>query len=124
MDLVSNSTCDSTSTRKLILNRQSLALALYFASRGVGQVRPTPEDDAVPYTSPARVLINGLGSDELLGGYGRHRTAFNIGGWASVIEEASNLVCLILIMLNPTEFHSCNLKSTAYQIVTSVGTIE
>ncbi|KAK0473189.1 asparagine synthase-domain-containing protein [Armillaria novae-zelandiae] len=49
----------------------SLALALYFASRGVGHVQP------VAYTSPARVLLNGLGSDELLGGYGRHRSAFN-----------------------------------------------
>ena len=31
--------------------------------------------------------MNGLGSDELLGGYGRHRTAFNTGGWKSVLEE-------------------------------------
>ncbi|KAJ3736991.1 asparagine synthase-domain-containing protein [Lentinula guzmanii] len=65
----------------------SLALALYFASRGVGQVRSNPTDEPVPYTSPARVLINGLGSDELLGGYGRHRSAYKTGGWAAVIEE-------------------------------------
>ncbi|KAJ3894064.1 asparagine synthase-domain-containing protein [Lentinula edodes] len=65
----------------------SLALALYFASRGIGQIRSKPEDDPTPYTSTARVLINGLGSDELLGGYGRHRTAFNTGGWAAVVEE-------------------------------------
>ncbi|KAJ3883112.1 asparagine synthase-domain-containing protein [Lentinula edodes] len=65
----------------------SLALALYFASRGIGQIRSKPEDDPTPYTSAARVLINGLGSDELLGGYGRHRTAFNTGGWAAVVEE-------------------------------------
>ncbi|KAJ3855169.1 asparagine synthase-domain-containing protein [Lentinula lateritia] len=65
----------------------SLALALYFASRGIGQIRSKPEDDPTPYTSTARVLINGLGSDELLGGYGRHRTAFNTGGWAAVVDE-------------------------------------
>ncbi|KAF8898510.1 asparagine synthase-domain-containing protein [Infundibulicybe gibba] len=65
----------------------SLALALYFASRGVGQIRGTTEAEARPYSSPARVLLNGLGSDELLGGYGRHRTAFEIGGWEGVIEE-------------------------------------
>ncbi|KAF5382945.1 hypothetical protein D9757_006339 [Collybiopsis confluens] len=65
----------------------SLAIALYFASRGIGQIRTRQEDQPIPYVSPAKVLINGLGSDELLGGYGRHRTAFNVRGWHSVIEE-------------------------------------
>ncbi len=72
----------------------SLALALYFASRGIGQVRSTPEEDAVPYTSPARVLLNGLGSDELLGGYGRHRSAYNTGGWARVNEEVISAIAV------------------------------
>lgn len=45
----------------------------------------------MPYTSTARVLLNGLGSDELLGGYGRHRTAFNTGGWQAVIEEVLDI---------------------------------
>ncbi|KAF8219244.1 hypothetical protein L208DRAFT_1427107 [Tricholoma matsutake] len=65
----------------------SLALALYFASRGIGQVRSSPDAESKQYTSTARVLLNGLGSDELLGGYGRHRSAFTTGGWKSVIEE-------------------------------------
>ncbi|KAK0208534.1 asparagine synthase-domain-containing protein [Desarmillaria ectypa] len=65
----------------------SLALALYFASRGVGHVRAYPGAEYVAYTSPARVLLNGLGSDELLGGYGRHRSAFNSGSWQAVISE-------------------------------------
>ncbi|KAH9996543.1 asparagine synthase-domain-containing protein, partial [Russula vinacea] len=65
----------------------SLAMALYFAARGVGKVRSGPEAQPEPYTSPARVLLNGLGSDELLGGYGRHRTAFGAGGWPAVIDE-------------------------------------
>lgn len=63
----------------------SLGLALFFASGGVGQIRKG--DTYVPYTSSARVLLNGLGSDELLGGYGRHRSVFNEGGWPAVINE-------------------------------------
>ncbi|KIJ68621.1 hypothetical protein HYDPIDRAFT_179694 [Hydnomerulius pinastri MD-312] len=65
----------------------SLAMALYFAARGVGRVRDSPTSGYRPYTSPARVLLNGLGSDELLGGYGRHRTAFTMRGWQGVIDE-------------------------------------
>lgn len=65
----------------------SLALALYFASRGIGQVKVDPKADPVPYTSEARVVISGLGSDELLGGYGRHRSVFKTGGWPAVISE-------------------------------------
>ncbi|KAJ7655074.1 asparagine synthase-domain-containing protein [Mycena polygramma] len=65
----------------------SLAMALYFASSGKGTVRDHPDAEPVAYTSPARVLLNGLGSDELLGGYGRHRTAYGTGGWEAVIDE-------------------------------------
>ncbi|KAI0048394.1 hypothetical protein FA95DRAFT_1588690 [Auriscalpium vulgare] len=65
----------------------SLAMALYFASRGVGQFRSDPDAEPEAFTSHARVLLNGLGSDELLGGYGRHRTAYNTGGWQAVIDE-------------------------------------
>ena len=39
---------------------QSLALALYFASRGIGFVRDSPEGEKVPYTSTARVLVSDL----------------------------------------------------------------
>ena len=70
---------------------QSLAVALYFAARGIGKVRSYPEAEATPYMSTARVLLNGLGSDELLGGYGRHRTAFRCGGWQAVVDEVSHL---------------------------------
>ncbi|KAF9243921.1 asparagine synthase-domain-containing protein [Melanogaster broomeanus] len=65
----------------------SLAIALHFASRGIGRIRDSPTTDYSPYTSPARVLLNGLGSDELLGGYSRHRTAFKARGWQGVIDE-------------------------------------
>ncbi|KAG8914781.1 hypothetical protein FRC00_010802, partial [Tulasnella sp. 408] len=53
----------------------SLALALFFASRGIGHVTNS-DGTSTPYTSQARVLLSGLGSDELLGGYSRHRKAF------------------------------------------------
>jgi asparagine synthetase B (glutamine-hydrolysing) len=42
------------------------------------------------YVSPAKVLLSGLGSDELLGGYSRHKIAYNQGGWDGLISEASN----------------------------------
>jgi asparagine synthetase B (glutamine-hydrolysing) len=77
-------------------------MALYFAARGVGKVRNSPEAQPEPYTSPARVLLNGLGADELLGGYGRHRTAFKAGGWPAVIDEVgqqrSHVVVNILVI--------------------------
>ncbi|GAA5952035.1 hypothetical protein JCM3765_005177 [Sporobolomyces pararoseus] len=56
----------------------SIAIAFYFASRGKGTLAndslPTSEE---PYTSTSRVLLSGLGADELLGGYSRHRKAYN-----------------------------------------------
>jgi asparagine synthetase B (glutamine-hydrolysing) len=70
----------------------SLANALYFASRGVGHIHCEAGEDALPYTSPARVLLSGLGSDELLGGYGRHRTTFKCGSWPALIDE----VCIFV----------------------------
>lgn len=72
--------------------QQSLAAALYFAARGHGQVRNAATTEARPYTSPARVLLNGLGSDELLGGYGRFRTAYKAAGWQAIVDEVSTPV--------------------------------
>ncbi|CAH7689466.1 asparagine synthase-domain-containing protein [Phakopsora pachyrhizi] len=53
----------------------SIAAALYFAARGI-----------------ARVLISGLGADELLGGYSRHRLAFlttslSSNNWERLLDE-------------------------------------
>ena len=87
--------------RNLYTNdHQSLAIALYFAARGIGEVRDNPGAGSKPYTSPARVLLNGLGSDELLGGYGRHRTAFKAAGWQAVIDEVSRKVNPLDVQLN------------------------
>ncbi|CAE6536819.1 unnamed protein product [Rhizoctonia solani] len=64
----------------------SLANALYFASRGKGVIYGSEGES---YTSPAKVLLSGLGSDELLGGYSRHKIAYNQGGWDGLVSEAS-----------------------------------
>jgi asparagine synthetase B (glutamine-hydrolysing) len=59
----------------------SIALAFYFASRGQGTT------DHGDYTTPARILLSGLGADELLGGYTRHSTAFRRAGYPSLLDE-------------------------------------
>ncbi|WFC95673.1 hypothetical protein MBRA1_002326 [Malassezia brasiliensis] len=59
----------------------SIAAALYFAARAEGHV------DGAAYTSPARVFLSGLGADELLGGYARHRQAFRRGHWDALCAE-------------------------------------
>ncbi|WFD34852.1 hypothetical protein MCUN1_001696 [Malassezia cuniculi] len=51
----------------------SIGAALYFAGRAHST------DNGAPYVSPARVFLSGLGADELLGGYSRHRQAFKRG---------------------------------------------
>ena len=60
--------------------------ALYFAARGKGTVR-TPQDEMVPHTTAARVLLSGLGADELFGGYTRHYNAFRRDGYHGLLDE-------------------------------------
>lgn len=56
----------------------SIALAFYFASRGRG-------DDN--YESPSKVLISGLGADELFGGYTRHTSRLRQSGYDILADE-------------------------------------
>jgi asparagine synthetase B (glutamine-hydrolysing) len=65
----------------------SIAYALYFAARGSGQATTNLGHTPVPYTTRARVLLSGLGADELFGGYTRHATAFNRNGYPGLLAE-------------------------------------
>lgn len=65
----------------------SIAYALYFAARGQGNSQASPDTQPQSYTTTARVLLSGLGADELFGGYIRHETSFNRQGYAGLIDE-------------------------------------
>ncbi|OKL59967.1 hypothetical protein UA08_04611 [Talaromyces atroroseus] len=66
----------------------SIAGALYFASRGQGNVANDDDiNDTATYTTTARVLLSGLGADELFAGYGRHGIAFARKGFQGLIDE-------------------------------------
>ncbi|CAG7974480.1 unnamed protein product [Penicillium salamii] len=66
----------------------SIACALYFASRAHGSATTDPLiHSGSPYTSSSRVLLSGLGADELFAGYGRHGVAFTRGGFDALIAE-------------------------------------
>ncbi|KAJ8682475.1 hypothetical protein QAD02_018267 [Eretmocerus hayati] len=61
----------------------SLACAVWFASRAKG----TLLESGLPYESSCRVLLSGLGADEQLGGYMRHRTILKNKGWSDLTKE-------------------------------------
>ena len=65
----------------------SIACALYFAARGRGYIQSLTEDDPRLYTTPARVLLSGLGADELFAGYARHVTAFRRASYTGLLDE-------------------------------------
>ncbi|KAL1954349.1 hypothetical protein VTO42DRAFT_1376 [Malbranchea cinnamomea] len=67
----------------------SIACALYFASRGQGEIDDpnSPTGSKTPYSTSARVLLSGLGADELFAGYTRHATAFTRHGYQGLIDE-------------------------------------
>jgi len=65
----------------------SIAYALYFAARGTGLASLNLNTHPEIYTTPARVLLSGLGADELFGGYTRHATAFNRKSFSGLLDE-------------------------------------
>ncbi|EEP80993.1 conserved hypothetical protein [Uncinocarpus reesii 1704] len=66
----------------------SIACALYFASRGIGEMtNSNSEGGAVPFTTTARVLLSGLGADEVFAGYQRHALAFARQGFKGLVDE-------------------------------------
>jgi asparagine synthetase B (glutamine-hydrolysing) len=54
-------------------------------------VKAQGTDEVQPYKSTARVLLSGLGADELLGGYIRHKNAFKHAGWQGLLDEVSRV---------------------------------
>ncbi|XP_012532419.1 asparagine synthetase domain-containing protein 1 [Monomorium pharaonis] len=65
---------------------ESLGCAMWFASRAKGLLYPGNE----AYESPCRILLLGIGADELFGGYMRHRTILRHKGWDALVQELNN----------------------------------
>lgn len=63
----------------------SISYALYFAARSIGRL--STDQGEVQYFSPARVLLSGLGADELFAGYTRHATAYKRNGFDGLLDE-------------------------------------
>ena len=65
----------------------SIGAALYFAARGCGLVQRSGSTKAEEYATRSRVLVSGLGADEIFAGYSRHARAFDIRGRSGLLEE-------------------------------------
>lgn len=74
--------------QQLILPKTSvmdlnIGTALWFASRGIGRVYRDDDDDdskeCLSYESRCKILLVGMGADEQMGGYSRHRKAYQNG---------------------------------------------
>ena len=77
---------DLTYPKTTVLD-DSIACAIWFASRGAGLIHENSTDDT--YTSTAKILLCGMGADEQLGGYSRHRGIFEKMNcsWEHLTEE-------------------------------------
>uniref|UniRef100_A0A8C6XHK1 Asparagine synthetase domain-containing protein 1 n=1 Tax=Naja naja TaxID=35670 RepID=A0A8C6XHK1_NAJNA len=63
----------------------SIGCAMWFASRGEGLL--TYQGATRPYKSPAKIVLTGIGADEQLAGYSRHRVCFKKSGFEGLTKE-------------------------------------